>query len=74
MHESQTNALYSTHSGGGSHVETPCEDFSDWTMNAGSKSQLVNCPFIENVKNPESFCNRVKMHKGLAGQTAPEAW
>ena len=60
--------------GGGSHIQTPCEDFTDWSMNPSSANNLANCPFIENVKQPTSFCNRIKMHKGLGGLTAGDAW
>ena len=60
--------------GGGSHIRTPCEDFTDWSMNPSSANNLANCPFIENVKEPTSFCNRIKMHKGLGGLTAGDAW
>ena len=62
-------------SGGGKHVETPCEDFEDWSMDPSSADNIVNCKFLEeDVKDSSSFCNRIKMHKGLAGQTALDAW
>ena len=62
-------------SGGGKHVETPCENFEDWSMDPSSADNIVNCKFIEeDVKDSASFCNRIKMHRGLAGQTASDAW
>jgi len=61
--------------GGGKHVPTPCEDFSDWSLVSSGSDDLIGCDFIANLPNSKAnwFCNTIKDHPGAGGYTAKDA-
>jgi len=61
--------------GGGQHVDTPCEDYPDWSLVSSGSDNLISCDFIASLSGSRKaqFCNKVKYHPGAGGYTSKDA-